>query len=876
MYVKVRTVDGKTNLTVTISKLTSVKDFRAVIERKLGIKREKQRFFYRGKQLEDDYKMFDYDIRLNDVIQLMVKPDPEIFSLPSTTPVETATGGRNQKTKEKLNSSKFYKVGDLVDVRKVSGAWFEGRIVDILKRDGKSGTETVKFHTLLDETYSGDLEDTKIGGKTTIDVKGTTGSSADDTNISNIVNHKSICSEADKLRAFHEELPENEVEIFGDSSRGRPEDYILVMTESDKRRQHGTVSPSNVLNEGSSESSTEIGALLKDVDSRIMTENLKDDGFLYNVVLEGYENEPPVEVNFEHIRPRARYKCDYNDLKINDVVMANYNIENPKCRGYWYDVCITEINRRRRGKEIVGFLYGGGNAVLLDNCKIIFCDDILKIEKPIPVAARSIEIDKLMQTETTPLRQNALNCPGCHDDPRVECRECSCYICGGKDDPGTQILCDECDTAYHIRCLDPPLEAIPDTDDWYCPDCKNDENEIVKAGEKLKESKKKAKLHCMNAKSTRDWGKGMACVGRTKECTLVPRNHYGPIPGVEVGTSWLYRVQVSESGVHRPHVGGIHGRESDGAYSIVLSGGYEDDVDNGNEFLYTGSGGRDLSGNKRTADQSHDQTLTRLNKALALNCNTELNSKGAKAKNWKGGKPVRVVRNYKLGKYSKYAPQVGNRYDGIYKVVEYYPEKGKSGFIVWRFRLRRDDDSPAPWTPQGKKLIKLYGLEKAEVPEGYLEAKEEKLEPEEQNYKGQRMKSKKRSTEGCKDSSSLIKRPKIVTFKLDSSLKKMIDKDVNTKLWDLCSEHLKDGKQKFIAKVAETFMCICCQELVHKPITTVCKHNFCKNCLQRSFAAKVYTCPCCRHYLGKKYNVTVNETLSFILCKLFPGYDQGR
>jgi len=34
---------------------------------------------------------------------------------------------------------------------------------------------------------------------------------------------------------------------------------------------------------------------------------------------------------------------------------------------------------------------------------------------------------------------------------------------------------------------------------------------------------------------------------------------------------------VSEAGIHRPHVAGIHGRDTDGAYSIVLSGGYEDD-----------------------------------------------------------------------------------------------------------------------------------------------------------------------------------------------------------------------------------------------------------------------------------------------------------
>ena len=37
---------------------------------------------------------------------------------------------------------------------------------------------------------------------------------------------------------------------------------------------------------------------------------------------------------------------------------------------------------------------------------------------------------------------------------------------------------------------------------------------------------------------------GMACVGRTKQCTIVPSNHFGPIPGVPVGSMWKFRVQV--------------------------------------------------------------------------------------------------------------------------------------------------------------------------------------------------------------------------------------------------------------------------------------------------------------------------------------------
>lgn len=95
-------------------------------------------------------------------------------------------------------------------------------------------------------------------------------------------------------------------------------------------------------------------------------------------------------------------------------------------------------------------------------------------------------------------------------------------------------------------------------------------------------------------------------------------------------------------------------------------------------------------------------------RALALNCNAKFNDKtGAEAKNWKAGKPVRVVRNYKLSKHSKYAPKDGNRYDGLYKVVKYYPEKGKSGFLVWRYLLRRDDPAPPPWAKNGQELEML-------------------------------------------------------------------------------------------------------------------------------------------------------------------------
>ena len=51
-----------------------------------------------------------------------------------------------------------------------------------------------------------------------------------------------------------------------------------------------------------------------------------------------------------------------------------------------------------------------------------------------------------------------------------------------------------------------------------------------------------------------------------------------------------------------------------------------------------GSGGRDLSGNKRTSAQEFDQVLTKSNKGIAVSCDAEFNDKdGAEAKNWKKG-----------------------------------------------------------------------------------------------------------------------------------------------------------------------------------------------------------------------------------------------
>ncbi|XP_008994965.1 E3 ubiquitin-protein ligase UHRF2 isoform X2 [Callithrix jacchus] len=517
--------------------------------------------------------------------------------------------------------------------------------------------------------------------------------------------------------------------------------------------------------------------------------------------------------------------------------------------------------------------YDEGSEGTLNDCKIISVDEIFKIEKP--------GAHPLSFADGKFLRRNDPECDLCGGDPDKKCHSCSCRVCGGKHEPNMQLLCDECNVAYHIYCLNPPLDKVPEEEYWYCPSCKTDSSEVVKAGERLKMSKKKAKMPSASTESRRDWGRGMACVGRTRECTIVPSNHYGPIPGIPVGSTWRFRVQVSEAGVHRPHVGGIHGRSNDGAYSLVLAGGFADEVDRGDEFTYTGSGGKNLAGNKRIGAPSADQTLTNMNRALALNCDAPLDDKiGAESRNWRAGKPVRVIRSFKGRKISKYAPEEGNRYDGIYKVVKYWPEISSShGFLVWRYLLRRDDVEPAPWTSEGIERSRRLCL-RLQYPAGYPSDKEGK------KTKGQSKKQPSGTTkrllsdDDCPSASKVFKASDsteaIEAFQLTPQQQHLIREDCqNQKLWDEVLAHLVEGPN-FLKKLEQSFMCVCCQELVYQPVTTECFHNVCKDCLQRSFKAQVFSCPACRHDLGQNYVMIPNEILQTLLDLFFPGYSKGR
>jgi putative restriction endonuclease len=164
------------------------------------------------------------------------------------------------------------------------------------------------------------------------------------------------------------------------------------------------------------------------------------------------------------------------------------------------------------------------------------------------------------------------------------------------------------------------------------------------------------------------------------------RRHFGEIAGVAEGTAFTSRREAAEARVHRALQAGIVGTAQDGAESVVVSGGYEDDEDLGTEIIYTGHGGRGPSG-AQVADQTFDAPG---NAALVTS-------------QWTG-QPVRVLRGPHKG--SPHAPQGGYRYDGLFRVEDSWTSRGRSGFAVCRYRLVKvnaeslPEESPGGTTEQ--------------------------------------------------------------------------------------------------------------------------------------------------------------------------------
>lgn len=180
---------------------------------------------------------------------------------------------------------------------------------------------------------------------------------------------------------------------------------------------------------------------------------------------------------------------------------------------------------------------------------------------------------------------------------------------------------------------------------------------------------------------------------KQKNEILYPKKTIGHLPGIDVGYQFYSRAEMVAIGFHSHWLNGIDyigkskGKKDENqkyilpvAVAVVLSGQYEDDLDNADNIIYTGEGGHDLLGSKL---QQEDQVLVRGNLALKNSMDQSL--------------PIRVVRGHK--NVDSYSGKIYS-YDGIYKVVDTWADKGCRGHLVYKYRLERLEGQPKLTTDQ--------------------------------------------------------------------------------------------------------------------------------------------------------------------------------
>ncbi|KAH7283885.1 hypothetical protein KP509_34G029600 [Ceratopteris richardii] len=123
-------------------------------------------------------------------------------------------------------------------------------------------------------------------------------------------------------------------------------------------------------------------------------------------------------------------------------------------------------------------LHQGEEYVVCDNCKAKYHSNCVV---PNPTAGLwSCPLCLLNQAPVTQDDYFLMNSSGttevCHDLQDITRKWGMCKVCEKEDDK--VLLCDACDTAYHMHCLAPPIDSIPEGY-WYCSACDEPNKRVV-------------------------------------------------------------------------------------------------------------------------------------------------------------------------------------------------------------------------------------------------------------------------------------------------------------------------------------------------------------------------------------------------------------
>ncbi|KAL7266274.1 hypothetical protein RUND412_011186, partial [Rhizina undulata] len=187
-------------------------------------------------------------------------------------------------------------------------------------------------------------------------------------------------------------------------------------------------------------------------------------------------------------------------------------------------------------------------------------------------------------------------------------------------------------------------------------------------------------------------GRGIQAKGRSysleRDYPFKKNPHVVGHNGLVVGQWWLLQICLLRDGAHGEIEGGISGNKEFGAFSVIISGSSYKDEDHGNTVFYCGT-----RGTLRALDENEDVKVkikgpeTQKRVLGTPSSGTQLLLTACKRET-----PVRLHRSCKAVCKSRFAPQKGIRYDGLYDVTGYAILD--HDYAMLRFTLVRRTDQP--------------------------------------------------------------------------------------------------------------------------------------------------------------------------------------
>ena len=123
-------------------------------------------------------------------------------------------------------------------------------------------------------------------------------------------------------------------------------------------------------------------------------------------------------------------------------ILTNYNMKEPSKRGNWFIGKVEKVS----SEVVMATLFFGPDLAPVPDCELRFPDEIMRLVAPLKVVERTEQQEKDMRIPVS--RKNPPKCEVCQDIHKKKCKEC-----GGKEDPDTLIICDECESFFHVKCV---------------------------------------------------------------------------------------------------------------------------------------------------------------------------------------------------------------------------------------------------------------------------------------------------------------------------------------------------------------------------------------------------------------------------------------